>query len=114
MKLFAFTLTVFNKYKYAIRILLFVLKNLLDTQPQPPPPPPPHDLPPRDCPQCPEVKLPRALIPNIRLLIKDQKKVQDVIAQMRQTLSVDPLATPTNSQYVETPPHGNLTDQNQP
>jgi len=112
MKLFAFTLTVFNKYKYAIRILLFVLKNLLDTQQQPPP----DDLPPPDeCPPCPTIDLPKALIPNIKSLIRDQKKVQEVIAQMQTTLDADQLATPANSQLVENPNMpGNINDQGQP
>ena len=116
MKLFAFTLTVFNKYKYAIRILLFVLKNLLGTEPQPPPnrPIPQHDGQPHEiCPPCPEIQLPKALIPNIKSLIQDQKKVQEVIEQMKETLNEDPLATPANSQRVENPP-GNINDQRRP
>lgn len=111
MKLFAFTLTVFNKYKYAIRILLFVLKNLLDAPPQPPLVQPPQG---HVCPPCPQIRLPRALIPNIKSLIRDQKQVQDVILRMQNTLNADHLATQQNSQRVDTPLAGHINDPNAP
>lgn len=118
MKLFAFTLNLFNKYKYAIRILLYVLKNLLDARDREPPREP-HREPPREprpheCPQCPTVDLPAALIPNIKSLIIDQKKVQDVMNQMQEVLNRDQLATPENSESVANPPAGNLGDVHSP
>ena len=32
MKTFAFLLTLYDKYQYAIKLLLFILKNLMDFQ----------------------------------------------------------------------------------
>jgi len=75
MKTFAFTLNLFDKYKYAIKILLFVLKNLVQKDTQSPV----------------KVKLPKPLIPNILKLLQDQKQVQDVITTMQQTLDENSL-----------------------
>jgi hypothetical protein len=80
MKTFAFTLNLFDKYKYSIKVLLFVLKNLVYKQGGPAGPPGPGG------PVVPNIKLPKALIPNIMKLIQDQKQVQDVITSMRETL----------------------------
>ena len=82
MKTFAFTLNLFDKYKYSIKILLFVLKNLVNKQPVPPGPgpvPPGPGVPPT-------VRLPKPLIPKIWKLLQDQKKVQEVINTMQETL----------------------------
>lgn len=81
MNIFRFTLNLYDKYTYAIKILLFVLKNLLEQRPCPPreyPPEQPH--PPIDPRQ---IKLPKALISNIKQLLKDQKHVQDVIGRLK-------------------------------
>lgn len=74
MKTFAFTLNLFDKYKYSIKILLFVLKNLVYKK----------GIPGATLPTS--VKLPKALIPNIMKLLADQKQVQDVITSMQNTL----------------------------
>ena len=79
MKTFAFTLNLFDKYKYSIKVLLFVLKNLVyKTGPAVPGGP--------GGPAGPNIKLPKALIPNIMKLIQDQKQVQEVITSMQDTL----------------------------
>lgn len=80
MKTFAFTLNLFDKYKYSIKILLFVLKNLVKKQPVPPGPVPPGPGVP------PTIRLPKPLIPKIWKLLQDQKKVQEVITTMQETL----------------------------
>jgi hypothetical protein len=77
MKTFAFTLNLFDKYKYSIKILLFVLKNLVYKK----------DTPGATGATLPtSIKLPKALIPNIMKLLQDQKQVQDVITSMQNTL----------------------------
>jgi hypothetical protein len=77
MKTFAFTLNLFDKYKYSIKILLFVLKNLVYKK----------GIPGATGATLPtSVKLPKALIPNIMKLLADQKQVQDVITSMQNTL----------------------------
>lgn len=82
MKTFAFTLNLFDKYKYSIKILLFVLKNLVKKQPVPPGPgpvPPGPGVPPT-------IRLPKPLLPKIWKLLQDQKQVQEVITTMQETL----------------------------
>jgi hypothetical protein len=89
MKTFAFTLNLFDKYKYSIKLLLFVLKNLVRKNVNPPVylpggyGPVPGPFPPVG------IKLPKKLIPNIVKLLDDQKKVQDVINLMKTNLDKD-------------------------
>jgi hypothetical protein len=78
MKVFAFTMNLFTKYKYAIKIILFLLKNLVnkdpqDGTPQPQPQPPP---------QSGTIKLPVRIITNIKKLVEDQETIQGVIDKM--------------------------------
>ena len=84
MKTFAFTLNLFDKYKYSIKILLFVLKNLVKKQPVPLGPGPGPFPPGPGVP--PTIRLPKPLIPKIWKLLQDQKKVQEVITTMQETL----------------------------
>jgi hypothetical protein len=83
MKTFAFTLNLFDKYKYAIKIMLFLLKNLV-RKTMPPgaaaPVAPPVGVPP-------VIRLPKALITNIGKLLKDQAKVQEIITDMQTNLN---------------------------
>jgi len=78
MKIFAFTINLFSKYKYAVKVMLYLLKNIVykDVNPgdPPPPPPPPH--------QPIHIKLPKTIITNIKQLLADQAKIQNVITQM--------------------------------
>ena len=81
MKTFVFTLNLFDKYKYAIKILLYILKNLLAKK--------------DECPGTPdnsptEIKLPATLIPNIKKLLDDQAKVQEIIDNMKLTIQEEP------------------------
>ena len=96
MKTFVFTLNLFDKYKYAIKILLYILKNLLakkDECPSPGPSPSPSRSPspgpvtPDNSPT--EIKLPATLIPNIKKLLDDQAKVQEIIDNMKLTIQED-------------------------
>jgi hypothetical protein len=75
MKIFAFTINLFDKYKYAIKIILFLLKNLVykDSNDDNPPPPNPD---PRG------INLPITIIKDIKKLVNDQKTVQGVIDRM--------------------------------
>jgi hypothetical protein len=80
MKIFAFTLNLYDKYTYSIKILLFVLKNLFE------PYAPPGCPTPQAPGEKPKIRLPKALIINIKQLLKDQKQVQNIINQMRETV----------------------------
>jgi hypothetical protein len=83
LKVFNFTLDLYNKYTYAIKILLFVLKNLFDKQPCDKPDR--QDRPVRQDSQgtTRNIRLPRALISDIKQLLIDQKQVQTVIDKMK-------------------------------
>jgi hypothetical protein len=84
MKTFAFTINLFDKYKYAIKIVLLLLKSLVYKDPEtdiPPPPPPP--------PGTPRVRIPIPIIPNIKKLLLDQKNIQGVINKMKTVISPD-------------------------
>jgi len=83
MKTFAFTLNLFDKYKYAIKIILFLLKNLVKKDPQPT----------GEATGGPtSIKLPKALIPNIQKLLKDQAIVQEIITSMKATIDDEKLS----------------------
>jgi hypothetical protein len=78
MTTFAFALNLFDKYKYAIKIVLFLLKNLVYKTGKPG-----DDV---------TVKLPDEIIKDIGLLVRDQGKVKGVIEKMKTTL----IDTPEN------------------
>ena len=80
-KIFAFALSLYDKYTYAIKILLFVLKNLLEQRPCDPPGERTEQT--RDTEQATQIRLPQALISNIKQLLKDQKHVQNVITKLK-------------------------------
>jgi hypothetical protein len=111
MKIFAFTLNLYDKYTYAIKILLFVLKNLLEPVAPPGCPEPPHQ--PGD---RPTIRLPKALITNIKQLLKDQKQVQNVITEMKTVVdrTVPNLVNQANATIVNNPPDGNLMNLDSP
>lgn len=81
---FAFALNLFDKYKYAVKVILFLLKNLA-TKPQQ-----------RDIDNhrnysghnyIPErITIPQPLIKNIKKLVEDQQKVQKIITKMKETI----------------------------
>lgn len=106
-KVFAFTLNLFDKYKYAIKLILFLLKHLVNKTTPPvvplPPvvPPPPIVIPGPDI----TVDLPATIIPNIGKLVRDQKAIQDVINTMQTSLNAN--SNPANKIRDLTTP-GNL------
>jgi hypothetical protein len=112
MKTFAFTLNLYQKYNYSIRLLLYILKNLMDRQCQTPGAPTEGHEGPK-----PTIKLPKAIISNIRALLNDQKKVQDIITQMESTINEnklpDQITNIAAGPVLTTPPH-NLTNLTSP
>ena len=77
MTTFAFTLNLFDKYKYAVKIILLLLKSLVykkETTGGP----------------TGKVQLPGEIIKKIGVLVKDQQVVQGVINEMKKTLIEDP------------------------
>jgi hypothetical protein len=74
MKIFAFTINLFDKYKYSIKIMLFLLKFLVNKNKSA---------------DCGKITLPPVVIPNIINLLNDQKTVQDVITNMKDKLTND-------------------------
>ena len=68
-------LPLFDKYKYAIKVILFLLKNLVykDTATD----------------TTPKIDLPLPIITNIKKLVEDQNKVQGIINEMKTSLDKD-------------------------
>jgi len=105
-KVFAFTLNLFDKYKYAIKLILFLLKHLVNKNIRPIPPAqvihvPGHVI---NNPAPPiMIDLPETIIPNIGKLVRDQKSIQDVITNMQTELNNNP-AQPNNQLRVLTEP----------
>ena len=72
MKIFEFTINLFDKYKYAIKVILFLLKNLVYKDP--------------GTGTTPTIDLPLPIIRNIKKLVEDQNKVQGIIENMKTSL----------------------------
>jgi len=83
-------LNLFDKYKYSIKLLLFVLKYLV-VKKKTPEQAAHHEEDEDNKKPCVDVKLPKTLIPNIQTLLQDQAKVQEVITGMKQQLETNPL-----------------------
>ena len=103
IKIFGFVLNLFDKYKYAIKVILFLLKNLHQngtTEEQ-------KKLDNNTIDG--KVKLPKTLINNIGLLLKDQDNIQTIIKNMRNVVNntddiikkeattIEPYLVPTKS-----------------
>jgi len=89
IKIFAFVVDLFDKYKYAIKVILFLLKNLVRAEQ--------GDVPPGSV----NVRLPKPIITNINLLLKDQENIQTIIKGMEKVVNT----THTNiSEGVDTTP----------
>ena len=71
MKIFAFTINLFDKYKYAIKVILFLLKNLVYKD---------------GTGETPKINLPMPIIKNIKKLVQDQDMVQGIINGMKTTI----------------------------
>lgn len=97
MKTFSFTLKLFEKYKYAIKMILYLLKNLVKKEL-------PLDITTRQAEAdrnaalAGEIKLPKAIIKNISALLKDENNVQKVINAMKTAL--DSTTTPIISTNI--------------
>jgi len=101
MRIFAFTINLFDKYKYAIKVILFLLKNLVykdraDGTSSSPSPIPEQIL----------INMPLPIITNIKKLVTDQKNIQGVIDRMKDSIMPEayvkkPIITPANNPYQE-------------
>ena len=72
MKIFKFTINLFDKYKYAIKVILFLLKNLVYKEPGT---------------DTTKIDLPLPIITNIKKLVEDQNAVQGIINSMETTIN---------------------------
>jgi hypothetical protein len=70
MRIFAFTINLFDKYKYAIKVILFLLKHLVYKDRADGTPPI-------------SIQMPLPIITNIKKLVTDQKNIQGVIDRMK-------------------------------
>ena len=111
LNIFRFVLNLFDKYKYAIKVILYLLKNLVrpedisttrrssssnngsDTRPL-------------------GIKLPIPLIKNINLLLDDQDKIQNVITHMKPIIDDNNFMT-TEEENLYTAP-GNIENTENP
>lgn len=85
MKVFAFIMNLFDKYKYAIKIILFLLKNLVNKDP-----------PDGTTPSRKTVQLPITIIKNIKKLVEDQETIQGVVNKMDAAIIKTDNPVPTN------------------
>ena len=95
MRIFSFTINLFDKYKYAIKVILFLLKNLVYKDPDGTPP---IILP---------IRMPLPIITNIKKLVTDQKNIQGVIDRMKDSImpetrpiNTPPPQPPSNNQSI--------------
>jgi hypothetical protein len=90
LKIFAFTINLFDKYKYAVKVMLYLLKNLVDKDyiinELGPPVEIVREVPGEVQNIYPTVTLPAKIITNMKKLLADQKTIQGVITQMNTTL----------------------------
>ena len=92
MKVFAFTINLFDKYKYAVKVMLYLLKHLVkkdympDNLGKPVPVPGETKYINTPTPMPLQIKLPKTIIKNISKLLEDQKIIQGVITNMDNTL----------------------------
>ena len=90
MKVFAFIMNLFDKYKYAIKIILFLLKNLVNKDP-----------PDGTTPQRKTVTLPITIIKNIKKLVEDQETIQGVVNKMDAAIIKTDNPVPTNLGFTQ-------------
>ena len=83
MKIIEFTINLFDKYKYAIKVILFLLKNLVYKEPGS---------------DTSKIDLPLPIITNIKKLVQDQNSVQGIIDDMKNTI-------PSVNTFNDTPEH---------
>jgi hypothetical protein len=76
INIFSFVLQLFEKYKYAIKVILYLLKNLVRVPGQP-----------IDSSNPLTINLPKPIIKNIFTLVQDQDKIQTVVNQMKDVVN---------------------------
>ena len=93
LKLFAFSANLFAKYSYAVKVILYLLQNLVY---KPKLPGTERDITQitnntfnTDGDGCPEVQIPKTLIKRIDLMVKDQKDMEQIVANLDNKLKTD-------------------------
>ena len=106
IRIFGFVVDLFDKYKYAIKVILFLLKNLVRAENIPGQNIPGQNIPGQNRPGqniqgSVGVRLPKPIITGINLLLKDQANIQTIIDGMEKVVNT----THTNiSEGVDTTP----------
>ena len=108
MKTFSLTLKLFDKYKYSIKMNLYLLKHLVKKQL-------PTGVAPTAPSAGPNIDLPRPIIKNLRQLLDDQNNVQQVIDNLNTRLmgngDINQVITGDENEFNIRP---NLTDKTTP
>lgn len=92
LKLFAFGVNLFEKYSYAVKVILYLLKNLVYKKTDPAGIQIEYqkgDIEYKEGKGCPEVKIPRTLIKRIDLMVEDQKNMEGIISDLDKKLKTD-------------------------
>ena len=110
LNIFSFVLNLFDKYKYAIKVILYLLKNLVRPEDKKEFTSTGTDTG-NDNPL--NIRLPKPLIKNIDLLLTDQYKIQNVITNMKQTIDDNNFMT-TDQNLDTAPAPGNIENINYP
>jgi hypothetical protein len=101
IRIFGFVVDLFDKYKYAIKVILFLLKNLVRAENIPGQNIPGQNRPGQNIQGSVGVRLPKPIITGINLLLKDQANIQTIIDGMEKVVNT----THTNiSEGVDTTP----------
>lgn len=109
---FSFTVNLFDKYKHAIDILLFMIKYLVkynntDSGSSDIPPGSTTNDPSSDNNiSKPTIRLPKTIIKDIHALVKDQETVQNIISSMKKGINDNPVVTENvkiNSELLSNP-----------
>ena len=87
MKIFAFTINLFDKYKYAIKVILFLLKHLVYKDNKPGQTGETEET--EETGDGIPISLPVPIIEDIGKLVKDQKTIQGVINKMKDAIHPD-------------------------
>jgi hypothetical protein len=102
IRIFLFVINLFDKYKYAIKVILFLLKNLVRAEQSPGKPDKKFN-----------VRLPLPFITNINLLLKDQANIQTIIDGMENVVNETQTSINNNPNVVNNIEQ-NLQESNSP
>ena len=92
LKLFAFGVNLFEKYSYAVKVILYLLKNLVYKKTDPADIQIEYqkgDVEFKEGNGCPQVRIPRTLIKRIDLMVEDQKNMEGIISDLDKKLKTD-------------------------